>query len=174
VTLNHVGKAIFDPIPGLTEDQRWHTQTVVIAPGVLLVLMPDSVIALGYRPTGPTSMRVKRHRLYPAATLERPDFILWFILLPRSPGRTEIIWSYAVPKDVAETPQFDDVLELVHRGVEAFNIEDFPINSGMQIGLKSRLAQRGRYSVEEETAAQVARWAIQRYRAEDERARARA
>jgi hypothetical protein len=75
---------------------------------------------------------------------------------------------------VAETPQFDDVLELVHRGVEAFNIEDFPINSGMQVGLGSRLAQRGRYSVEEETAAQVARWAIRRYRTEDDRARVRA
>jgi phenylpropionate dioxygenase-like ring-hydroxylating dioxygenase large terminal subunit len=74
VTLNHVGRAIFDPIPGLTEEQRWITHTVVIAPGVLLVLMPDSVIALGYRPTGPTSMRVKRHRLYPRATLARPDF----------------------------------------------------------------------------------------------------
>jgi phenylpropionate dioxygenase-like ring-hydroxylating dioxygenase large terminal subunit len=74
VTLNHVGKAIFDPIPGLTEEQRWVTQTIILAPGVLLVCMPDSVIALGYRPTGPTSMRVKRHRLYPQETLARPDF----------------------------------------------------------------------------------------------------
>lgn len=37
--------------------------------------MPDSVIALGYRPTGPTSMRVKRHRLYPQEVLARPDFV---------------------------------------------------------------------------------------------------
>jgi hypothetical protein len=44
----------------------------------------------------------------------------------------------------------------------------------MQVGLGSRLAQRGRYSVEEETAAQVARWAIRRYRTEDDRARVRA
>lgn len=75
VTLNHVGRAIFDPIPGMTEEQRWITHTIAIAPGVLLVLMPDSVIALGYVPTGPTSMRVKRHRLYPQATLARPDFV---------------------------------------------------------------------------------------------------
>lgn len=74
VTLNHLGKAVFDPIPGLSEEQRWVTHTVTIAPGVLLVLMPDSVIALGYFPTGPASMRVKRHRLYPQATLARPDF----------------------------------------------------------------------------------------------------
>jgi len=74
VTLNHVGRALLGAIPGLTEAQRWVTHTVVIAPGVLLVLMPDSVIALGYRPTGPTSMRVKRHRLYPQATLDHPRF----------------------------------------------------------------------------------------------------
>jgi phenylpropionate dioxygenase-like ring-hydroxylating dioxygenase large terminal subunit len=74
VTLNHLGRAIFDPIPGLTEDQRRVTQTISIAPGVLLILMPDSTIALSYFPTGPTSMRVKRHRLYPQATLSRPDF----------------------------------------------------------------------------------------------------
>lgn len=74
VTLNHLGRAVFGPIPTLTEEQRWITHTVTIAPGVLLVLMPDSVIALSYRPTGPTSMRVKRHRLYPQATLARPDF----------------------------------------------------------------------------------------------------
>jgi phenylpropionate dioxygenase-like ring-hydroxylating dioxygenase large terminal subunit len=74
VTLNHVGRALLGPIPGLTEAQRWITHTVAIAPGVLLVLMPDSVIALGYRPTGPTSMRVKRHRLYPQAILAHPRF----------------------------------------------------------------------------------------------------
>ncbi|MBS1878101.1 MAG: aromatic ring-hydroxylating dioxygenase subunit alpha [Actinobacteria bacterium] len=75
VTLNHLGRAIFDPIPGLSEEQRRVTQTVTIAPGVLLVMMPDSVISLGYFPLGPTSMRVKRHRLYPPRTLARPDFV---------------------------------------------------------------------------------------------------
>jgi phenylpropionate dioxygenase-like ring-hydroxylating dioxygenase large terminal subunit len=75
VTLNHLGKAIFDPIPGLSEEDRWHTPSITIAPGVLLILMPDSVVAVGYHPTGPTSMRAKRHRLYPSATLARPDFV---------------------------------------------------------------------------------------------------
>ncbi|MDW5594120.1 SRPBCC family protein [Conexibacter stalactiti] len=74
VTLNHLGRAIFPAIPTLSEQQRWITHTITIAPGVLLVLMPDSVIALGYVPTGPTLMRVKRHRLYPRQTLARPDF----------------------------------------------------------------------------------------------------
>jgi phenylpropionate dioxygenase-like ring-hydroxylating dioxygenase large terminal subunit len=75
VTLNHTGLAIFDPIPTLSEQERWQTETITIAPGVLLVLMPDSVVALGYSPTGPASMRVKRHRLYPQRTLDRADFV---------------------------------------------------------------------------------------------------
>lgn len=95
------------------------------------------------------------------------DLILWFILLPMGHDRTEIRWSYAVPPEVRAAPSFDAVLELIHRGVEAFNDEDWPINSGMQRGLSSRFAERGRYSVEEETAGQVARWVIKRYRDED-------
>jgi hypothetical protein len=38
-------------------------------------MQPDGDISLTYRPTGPTSMRVKRHRLYPQETLARPDLV---------------------------------------------------------------------------------------------------
>lgn len=75
VTLNHLGKAIWDPIPTLTEAQRWSSHGVTIAPNVLLFPMPDSVIVLAFYATGPTSMRLKRHRLYPVETLARPDFV---------------------------------------------------------------------------------------------------
>ncbi|HEX7095022.1 MAG TPA: SRPBCC family protein, partial [Acidimicrobiales bacterium] len=100
------------------------------------------------------------------------DLIFWFILLPRSESMTRIDWAYCVPKEVREGSAFEEVLELVHRGVEAFNDEDFPINVGMQRGLKSKFVERGRYSFEEKPAWQVAQWVIQRYRAQDERARA--
>ncbi|MGW7824077.1 aromatic ring-hydroxylating oxygenase subunit alpha [Streptomyces puniciscabiei] len=75
VTLNHLGKTVFGAIPTLTEEQRWESHTLAIMPGVLLVLMSDSVIALAYAPTGPTTMRSKRHRLYPAEVVARPDFL---------------------------------------------------------------------------------------------------
>lgn len=74
VTLNHLGKAIWPPIPGLSEEQRWASHGVTIAPNVFMILMPDSVIVLAFFATGPATMRVKRHRLYPQATLKRPDF----------------------------------------------------------------------------------------------------
>jgi phenylpropionate dioxygenase-like ring-hydroxylating dioxygenase large terminal subunit len=75
VTLNHLGRAIFPPIAGLSEEQRWITHSVVIAPGMFMQLLPDSVIGVSWLPTGPTSVRVKRHRLYPQQTLEREDFV---------------------------------------------------------------------------------------------------
>ncbi|GAA4738178.1 aromatic ring-hydroxylating dioxygenase subunit alpha [Nocardioides endophyticus] len=74
VTLNQFGKSFWGPIEGLTEAQRWETQGVIIAPNMAMFMMPDSVITLMYYATGPTSMRVKRHRLYERSTLERPDF----------------------------------------------------------------------------------------------------
>ena len=92
------------------------------------------------------------------------DYIFWFILLPVDVGNTVVKWAYCVPKNVVEMENFERVLELVHRSVEAFNDEDFPINAGMQRGMRSRLATRGRMSVEENTTAQVAQWLIQRYR----------
>jgi phenylpropionate dioxygenase-like ring-hydroxylating dioxygenase large terminal subunit len=74
-TLNHVGRAIFPPIEGLTDEQRWETHSVLIAPSMFMQLLPDSVIAVCWSPTGPGSMRSKRHRLYPRSTLDRDDFV---------------------------------------------------------------------------------------------------
>jgi hypothetical protein len=38
-------------------------------------LLPDSVIAVSWMPTGPRAVKTKRHRLYPQSTLDRPDFV---------------------------------------------------------------------------------------------------
>jgi hypothetical protein len=51
------------------------THSIVIAPGLFMQLMPDSVIAVSWMPTGPRSVLTKRHRLYPQSTLDRPDFV---------------------------------------------------------------------------------------------------
>ncbi|MGA8706601.1 MAG: aromatic ring-hydroxylating dioxygenase subunit alpha [Steroidobacteraceae bacterium] len=74
-TLNHTGKAIFPAIPGLTEQDRWTSRSIIIAPNVFMQLMADSVILLCWIATGAQTMQVKRHRLYPPATLSRPDFL---------------------------------------------------------------------------------------------------
>jgi phenylpropionate dioxygenase-like ring-hydroxylating dioxygenase large terminal subunit len=74
-TLNHVGRAIFPAILTLSEEDRWTSRSIVIAPNVFMQLMPDSVIILCWVATGAQTMQVKRHRLYPPATLARPDFL---------------------------------------------------------------------------------------------------
>ncbi|MGP3968304.1 aromatic ring-hydroxylating oxygenase subunit alpha [Streptomyces sp. 6N223] len=105
VTLNHLGKAIWPPIPTLSEQQRWETHGVTIAPNVTMILMPDSVIVLSFFPTGPRSMRVKRHRLYPQATLARPDFA------ERHRAETEATRAFV--------SQDDDAFALVQRGINS-------------------------------------------------------
>jgi phenylpropionate dioxygenase-like ring-hydroxylating dioxygenase large terminal subunit len=74
-TVNHIGQAVFPPIPSLSEAQRWEQHSIIVAPNIFLQLMPDCVILLSWWPTGPRTMRVKRHRLYPQATLNREDFV---------------------------------------------------------------------------------------------------
>ena len=74
LTLNHLGRAVFPVVENLPDAQRWMSYSIIIAPNIFMQLMADSVILLSWFPTGPTSMRAKRHRLYPPSTLQRPDF----------------------------------------------------------------------------------------------------
>ena len=73
-TINQHGHAILPHIASLSEEQRYITYGITIAPNVFIALMADSVVMLTWLPSGPTSMRLKRHRLYPQSTLARPDF----------------------------------------------------------------------------------------------------
>lgn len=73
-TINHLGKAIFPAIGTLSHEQRRLTYAITIAPNVFMALMADSVVVLNWMPTGPSTMRVKRHRLYPQLTLDTPGF----------------------------------------------------------------------------------------------------
>jgi phenylpropionate dioxygenase-like ring-hydroxylating dioxygenase large terminal subunit len=75
VTLNHLGRAVFPAIASLTEAERHMTHAVTIAPGLFIQLLPDSVIAVSWSPVSPSSIRIKRHRLYPQTTLDRDDFV---------------------------------------------------------------------------------------------------
>jgi phenylpropionate dioxygenase-like ring-hydroxylating dioxygenase large terminal subunit len=75
VTLNHLGRAVFPAIGSLNGAQRQMTHALTIAPGLFMQLLPDSVIAVSWSPVSPSSIRIKRHRLYPQATLDRDDFV---------------------------------------------------------------------------------------------------
>lgn len=73
-TINQHGRAILPPIPTLSEEQRFWTYSVTVAPNMFMAFMSDSVIMVCWMPLGPQSMRVKRHRLYPQSTLALPEF----------------------------------------------------------------------------------------------------
>ena len=75
VTLNHLGRSVFPAIGSLDDAGRHLTHAVTIAPGLFMQLLPDSVIAVSWSPVSPSSIRIKRHRLYPQATLDRDDFV---------------------------------------------------------------------------------------------------
>ncbi len=75
VTLNHLGRSVFPAIGSLDDAGRHLTHAVTIAPGLFMQLLPDSVIAVSWSPASASSIRVKRHRLYPQSTLDRADFV---------------------------------------------------------------------------------------------------
>ena len=66
---------MFPAIGSLDDAGRHLTHAVTIAPGLFMQLLPDSVIAVSWSPASASSIRVKRHRLYPQATLDRDDFV---------------------------------------------------------------------------------------------------
>ena len=73
-TINQHGQAILPPIATLSDEQRFMTYAITVAPNMFIALMADSVIILNWMPLGPQAMRVKRHRLYPQSTLALPEF----------------------------------------------------------------------------------------------------
>ena len=74
-TLNHLGRAVLPAIPWLSEEERWLSYSIVIAPNIFMQLMSDCVILLCWFPNGAQGMKMKRFRMYPEATLAIPDFI---------------------------------------------------------------------------------------------------
>lgn len=104
-TLNHTGQAILPPISSLSEEDRWMSISINIAPNIFMQLMADAVILLMWFPSSAETMFIKRHRLYPESTLALPDF-----LKIREPERAAA--RYFVGQD-------DEAFERVQRGLRS-------------------------------------------------------
>ncbi len=118
-TLNHLGKAVLPPVPTLSEEQRWLSYSIVIAPNIFMQLMSDCVILLCWFPKRAQSMRMKRFRMYPQSTLHLPDF-----LAQRAPER--VAARYFVSQD-------DVAFESVQQGLRSHFAPRGPIASGEPI-----------------------------------------
>lgn len=131
--LNPTQKALFPPIPTLTEAERWHMAYLFVPPTLLLGISSDSAF--------------------------------WFTVHPSGPGRHSLSMAYVFPRSTAEMKLFDQILAQHHYGVELFNAQDLPANTGVQVGLRSRFAPRGPLSHQDEFLAQFNSWMLERFSA---------
>ncbi len=92
------------------------------------------------------------------------DHVFWFLGLPDGPARISLRMAYCFPPATYDHPEFELLYEMAVQGVEVFNRDDLLANEGVQVGLKSRFAPRGRYSHQEARLPQFNRWLVSRYR----------
>lgn len=97
------------------------------------------------------------------------DHVFWFIGLPKGPDAIALRMAYCFPASTYDTPNFDLLYEMAVAGVEVFNRDDLAANEGVQVGLRSRFAPRGRYCHQEARLAQFNRWLARCYYAEADR-----
>ena len=66
--MNPTQKALFPPMPGLTEEQRWNVAYLFVPPTLVIGVHSDSVQWLAWHPTGPASCRLTMGFLFPEST----------------------------------------------------------------------------------------------------------
>jgi len=71
---NPTFKALFPPLPGTTMDERQRVVFALIAPSLLMGFQSDSAFWFHVDPTGPTSHALSMAYIFPASTVELPDF----------------------------------------------------------------------------------------------------
>ena len=91
------------------------------------------------------------------------DHVFWFLGLPKGPGEIALRMAYCFPPSTPKHPEFELLYEMAVRGVDVFNRNDLLANEGVQVGLRSRFAPRGRYSHQEVRLPQFNRWLVRRY-----------
>ena len=90
--------------------------------------------------------------------LTMPDRVLWYRLLPLGAGRCRLQTITLVSRETLESPDLPAMIEAETPLLRDFHLEDMAMNTGVQKGLRSRYAVRGRLSHLEEPV-----WLIQRY-----------
>ena len=91
------------------------------------------------------------------------DHLFWFIGLPQSPNAISLRMAYCFPARTLELELFDELYKMVVSGVDVFNQADLAANTSVQMGLHSKLVERGRYSHQEARLVQFNRWLVKRY-----------
>jgi phenylpropionate dioxygenase-like ring-hydroxylating dioxygenase large terminal subunit len=71
---NPTFKALFPPLPGITMKERQRIMFALVAPSLLMGFQSDSAFWFHVDPTGPTTHALSMAYMFPASTVELPDF----------------------------------------------------------------------------------------------------
>ncbi len=99
------------------------------------------------------------------------DHMFWFLVLPSGANKISLRIGISVPPNALEVENFGKRMDWLVDGIMMYNDQDVVADTGVQKGLRSRFAPRGRFSWKETTVNQLNRWLVKRYReyAEDAR-----
>lgn len=94
-----------------------------------------------------------------------PDGVFYYVMLPHGANKMSIRVGGLYPKETLEQDNFLELAKESIDGVAIYNDQDTDANTKTHLGLKSRFANRARYTPREKTLSQVNKWLIKRYRA---------
>lgn len=94
-----------------------------------------------------------------------PDGVFYYVMIPQGANKMTIRVGGLYPKETLALDNFNELAMQTIEGVAIYNDQDTVANSLTHIGLKSRFANRCRYTPREKTLSQLNRWLIKRYRA---------
>lgn len=92
----------------------------------------------------------------------QPDSVVYFLMLPVSPDKVQVVCDWAFPKSTVERPDFADISKAAVEGVDGFNQQDVEILDLTYQGYQSRIFQPGRFSQHEPIPHRFARFILNR------------
>jgi phenylpropionate dioxygenase-like ring-hydroxylating dioxygenase large terminal subunit len=98
-----------------------------------------------------------------------PDKVKYFMWLPTGPDTSVGAFSWLFPESTLQDPGFVERWEMEKGDLAGVVDEDWHAWRGMQRGMQSRFAPRGRFAPDESLVLEFNRWLIERYRAADRR-----
>jgi phenylpropionate dioxygenase-like ring-hydroxylating dioxygenase large terminal subunit len=93
-----------------------------------------------------------------------PDHMFWFIVLPNGPNEISLRIGLCVPPESMQVRNFGKLMDWIVDGIMMYNDQDVVADTRVQLGNKSRFANRGPMSWKETTVLQLNRWLVRRYR----------
>jgi phenylpropionate dioxygenase-like ring-hydroxylating dioxygenase large terminal subunit len=99
------------------------------------------------------------------AWLNSPSVAFWYQLQPTAYNQMKLIIHTLLPREIAHSPDGEEIAALVQATINHIHIEDIAVNLGPWKGLNAPLTTQGPLSLLEESIWQMNQWWIQRMQA---------